>query len=58
MGGRVKDLEIFLNEERLPEGWESRVRKSRGLTNLAFFKSALAVEKGVDESKFAPAAKE
>lgn len=28
----MKDLETILIEERLPEGWESRVRRRYGLT--------------------------
>ena len=54
-GGRVKDLEVFLTEEHLPDGWEPRIRKPNGLTNLTINKTATAVEKGIDESKFAPA---
>ncbi|KAG6901826.1 hypothetical protein C0995_007533 [Termitomyces sp. Mi166 len=53
-GGRVKDLETILLEERLPDGWESRVRESQGLTFLTFNKTVVKVERGVDESKFAP----
>jgi len=52
-GGRVKDLETILLEERLPEGWESRVRRRFGLTlaqiNLS---KTLWVEYGVDEKKY------
>ena len=52
-GGRVKDLETILLEERFPEGWESRVRRRFGLTlaqiNLS---KTLWVEYGVDEKKY------
>ncbi|KAG5643526.1 hypothetical protein DXG03_000718 [Asterophora parasitica] len=55
-GGRVPDLETVLLEERLPDGWESRIREPKGLTILTFNKTVLKVEKGIDESKFAVAA--
>ncbi|EIW79642.1 heme-thiolate peroxidase aromatic peroxygenase [Coniophora puteana RWD-64-598 SS2] len=45
-GGRVDDLRTILHEERLPEGWESRIRKPHGLTIAAFNASVLAVERG------------
>ena len=50
----MKDLEVFLNEERLPDGWEPRVRDSYGISNQGINKVATQVEKGIDESKFAP----
>jgi len=50
----VKNLEVFLTEERLPDGWESRIRKPHGLTILTFTKTVLVVENAIDESKFAP----
>jgi len=53
----VKDLEAFLTEERLTDGWESRTREPHGLTILTLKKTVQAVENGIDESKFAPAAK-
>jgi len=31
-GGRKDDLDVILKEERLPEGWQSRVRAKMGLT--------------------------
>ncbi|KAJ7626827.1 Chloroperoxidase [Roridomyces roridus] len=46
-GGRVTDLEILLTEERIPEGWESRVRTNAGLTFLAFNKTVNEVERGI-----------
>ncbi|KAG6810652.1 hypothetical protein H0H92_010915 [Tricholoma furcatifolium] len=56
-GGRVKDLETILLEERLPEGWESRIRETKGLTLITFnSKTVKKVENGIDESKFAPSA--
>ncbi|KAG6843549.1 hypothetical protein H0H87_003322 [Tephrocybe sp. NHM501043] len=51
-GGHIKDLEIFLLEERLPEGWEPKIRERNGLTILSFNKTVLTVERGIDESKF------
>ncbi|KXN88410.1 Putative sterigmatocystin biosynthesis peroxidase stcC [Leucoagaricus sp. SymC.cos] len=52
-GGRVKDLEAILLEERLPEGWQSRVRKPLGLT-LAHFNltTVMWVELGISEKKY------
>ncbi|KAG6816634.1 hypothetical protein H0H87_004481 [Tephrocybe sp. NHM501043] len=55
-GGRAKDLETVLLEERLPDGWESRIRETKGLTLITFNKVVSKVEKLIDESKFAPAA--
>ncbi|KAF5384451.1 hypothetical protein D9615_003404 [Tricholomella constricta] len=55
-GGRVPDLEVLLLEERLPDGWESRIREQKGLTMLTFNRTVLKVEKGIDETKFAAAA--
>ncbi|KAF8173711.1 Chloroperoxidase [Pholiota molesta] len=47
-GGRVDDLESILIEERLPDGWESRIRKRLGLTmtvfNATVLKAKLAAE--------------
>ncbi|KAF8639210.1 hypothetical protein AX17_001695 [Amanita inopinata Kibby_2008] len=48
-GGRVKDLEPFLTEERLIEGWEPRIRKPMGLTMAAFNKTVMRMEFGTDE---------
>ncbi|KAK0500015.1 Chloroperoxidase [Armillaria luteobubalina] len=44
MGGRVKDLESFLIEERIPDGWESRILARNGLTLQTFNKTVLNVE--------------
>ncbi|KAK0469339.1 Chloroperoxidase [Desarmillaria tabescens] len=44
MGGRVKDLESFLVEERIPDGWESRILSRKGLTFQAFNKTVFKVE--------------
>ncbi|KAN0094621.1 Chloroperoxidase [Tylopilus felleus] len=52
-GGRVDDLRTFLFEERLPEGWESRVRKPNGLTFLTFNFTIIPVEYGIRESDWA-----
>lgn len=35
-GGRIEDLRSILLEERIPDGWESRVRSRFGLTFGAF----------------------
>jgi hypothetical protein len=50
-GGRVKDLTSFLIEERLPEGWEPRIRSRYGLTIGTFNKTVLRVELGIKEGK-------
>ncbi|KAK0223646.1 Chloroperoxidase [Armillaria fumosa] len=44
MGGRVKDLESFLIEERIPDGWESRILARKGLTFQTFNKTVFNVE--------------
>jgi len=51
-GGRVKDLEPILLEERLPEGWESRIRRRMGLTMFTFNFTVGKVEFGVNEKKY------
>ena len=56
-GGRVDDLRTVLLEERLPEDWESRVRKPFGLTMLAFNFTVLPVELGIRVKDWAQGAK-
>jgi len=56
-GGRVDDLRTVLLEERLPEGWESRVRKPFGLTVLKFNLTVLPVEFGIRSKDWAANAK-
>jgi len=51
-GGRVRDLKFFLIEERLPEGWESRVRSRWGLTFPKFNLTVLPLEFSVNEKKY------
>lgn len=58
MGGRVEDLRSFLLHEQLPEGWESRVRQSHGLTLVNFNKLALKIESGVREKDWAQVAQQ
>lgn len=57
-GGRVDHLHSFLHHERLPEGWESRIRQPHGLTLTTFNKTILGVELGVYEQDWAEAARE
>jgi len=45
-GGQVRDLETILIEERLPEGWEPRIRAKMGLTILTFNRTVMKVELG------------
>lgn len=49
-GGRVNDLAAFLVEERLPEGWEPRIRYPHGLTILEFNQTIFPLERGIRES--------
>ena len=49
--GRVDDLEVVLKEERIPDGWEPRIRDPWGLTLAAFNRIVFRVELGIDESK-------
>lgn len=51
-GGRVADLELLLTEERLPDGWESRVRKRLGLTFASFNAIVFKVASGINEKKY------
>jgi hypothetical protein len=51
-GGRVRDLQSLLIEERLPEGWESRVRKRFGLTFGEFNWVVLPLEFNISEKKY------
>jgi len=51
-GGRVDDLKVILTEERLPEGWESRIRARNGLTITTFNSTVLKVELGINEGKY------
>lgn len=44
MGGRVEDLEPFLIEERIPDGWEPRIRSRVGFTMQAFNGTVLKVD--------------
>lgn len=48
----MKDLEAVLLEERLPEGWESRILKPYGLTIITFNFTVKKVEGGIDEAKY------
>ncbi|KAI0827440.1 Cloroperoxidase [Trametes gibbosa] len=48
-GGRVADLAPLLTEERIPDGWEPRVRHRLGLTLCAFNATVLPVELGIRE---------
>ena len=48
-GGRVQDLYSFLLEERIPDGWQPRVRSARGLTFLTTQTVVLPIELGVEE---------
>ncbi|EMD37165.1 heme-thiolate peroxidase [Gelatoporia subvermispora B] len=47
--GRVKDLNPWLIDERIPEGWEPRVRDRMGLTLTKLNLTATRIELGVEE---------
>lgn len=51
-GGRVEDLKALLIDERLPDGWQSRVLTRMGLTFATFNATVLKVEHGIDEDKY------
>lgn len=51
-GGRVSDLKSFLIDERLPEGWESRVRARWGLTFAKFNLTVFPLEFSINEKKY------
>ncbi|KAH9995905.1 Cloroperoxidase [Russula compacta] len=48
-GGRVSDIYTFLTEERIPDGWESRVRDQMGLPMFTFNRTLYRVELGIEE---------
>jgi len=48
-GGKMDDIRPFLLEERLPEGWQPRIRHPFGLTIAEFNNTVLRVELGVKE---------
>ncbi|KAJ7031449.1 Chloroperoxidase [Mycena alexandri] len=48
-GGRVADLEPFLTEERIPEGFESRVLARWGLSLLVFNLNIFNIERAIKE---------
>ena len=48
----MKDVESILVDERIPEGWESRIVKPYGLTFATFNTFVLPLEFGVDEKKY------
>jgi hypothetical protein len=48
-GGRLGDIYTFLTEERIPDGWESRVRDQMGLTFFSFNRTVFGVELAIKE---------
>ncbi|KAF2821659.1 Cloroperoxidase [Ophiobolus disseminans] len=50
-GGRVKDLEPMLTEERFVDGWQPRILSKFGLTMAAFNGTVVPVEIGVKRAK-------
>ncbi|KAJ3560884.1 heme-thiolate peroxidase [Leucocoprinus birnbaumii] len=51
-GGRVKDLETWLIQERIPEGWETKVRQRFGITLAQFNITVFGVELGINEKRY------
>ncbi|KAF9453351.1 putative chloroperoxidase [Macrolepiota fuliginosa MF-IS2] len=51
-GGRVKDLETWLLEERFPDGWETKIKSRLGMTFAKFNTTIAKVELGIDEKKY------
>ena len=49
-GGRVADLHSVLTEERLPPGWQPRVRAPMGLTLTAANGTAIKIELGISKT--------
>lgn len=54
----MDDLRDILLHERIPEGWESRIRQPHGLTMTTFNKTILGVEFRVREKDWAEMAQE
>jgi hypothetical protein len=50
-GGRVNDLKTILTEERIPEGWQSRILSRKGLTMMAFNTTVIPVEYMTESKK-------
>ncbi|KAF8654807.1 hypothetical protein AX16_003376 [Volvariella volvacea WC 439] len=51
-GGKVKDLETILLEERIPDGWEPSIRERMGLTMLTFnLRTVLPMEFSTKETE-------
>ncbi|KZT08139.1 chloroperoxidase-like protein [Laetiporus sulphureus 93-53] len=48
-GGKVQDLKVWLLEDRIPDGWQSRVRHSGGFTLTEFQSTVLTIEFGIKE---------
>ena len=45
----MNDIYTLLTEERLPDGWESRVRDQMGLTFTTFNRTVFRVELGIED---------
>lgn len=45
----MNDIYTLLTEERLPDGWESRVRDQMGLTLTTFNRTVFRVELGIED---------
>ncbi|KAI0372444.1 Cloroperoxidase [Pilatotrama ljubarskyi] len=48
-GGKMQDLRPLLSEERIPDGWEPRIRHRMGLTMMEFNGTVLPVELNIKE---------
>ncbi|KAL5333993.1 Cloroperoxidase [Aspergillus crustosus] len=50
-GGDVKDLRVWLSEERFPPGWEPKNREALGYTVVQSQSTALAIEFSINEDQ-------
>ena len=49
-GGEIEDIKTFLLEERVPDGWSSKMRKRFGLTMVSFNAVVMRILLGIDPS--------
>ncbi|KAG8978211.1 hypothetical protein FRB90_008558, partial [Tulasnella sp. 427] len=50
-GGEVRSLDVFLKQERFPQGWEPKNRERYGHTILQAQKTSLDIEFNIDENQ-------
>ena len=47
----MEDIKIWLNEERFPNGWQTKERNRKGVTILSFNRLVNRVEFGINEKR-------